>query len=308
MATVLLSGGSGFLGRHLITSFICNGHEVHNIGRMPSDKTTNNHILDLANFDAIRRVIKNIQPEYLFHLAGDASQQTLAGAMAVNTIFGDNVLRALEAETTAALFVGSAAEYGIIDKSQLPIKESMLTMPYSHYGISKLAATLYAINWQNERRKLVVVRPFSLLGAGERSYLAIGNFVNQIRAREATECRLETGNLNVPRDFVDVDDAVDLLWKLINCEQSYEQVINLCSGNPVCIGEMLKYLSERVEKKVSTHQVNRLMRPVDMPIHYGNNDKLQNLLGELQLTSWQASLDNIIRIEKLGSGDTWRTN
>ena len=140
------------------------------------------------------------------------------------------------------MMIGSAAEYGLVSVDQLPITENLTPKPYNLHGISKFAQTQIALSWYKPKRSLVVVRPFTIIGPGMPNYLAIGSFLQQIQSI-SDRGTLKTGNLNTARDFINVFDAAHLIWELINNENSYGEIINLCRGTSVPIIDIIKYMN-----------------------------------------------------------------
>ena len=296
MKKALLTGGSGFIGSHLIAKLKNENCDIVCMGRTAVDSCDNYIINDFANIDETRDIVNTVQPDYLFHLAGSVCLD-FQNSFRVNTIFGHNILKSISLlglETKIKiLFVGSAAEYGIVSQSDMPVTESTPTYPYSNHGISKLASTLSAISWSGDKKHLSVVRPFTVIGDGVPEYLAVGNFINQI-TNGYDGMTLKTGDLSTARDFVDVEDVVEIFWKLINNKKSYGQVFNICSGRPVMISEILEYIIDKVKIDINIQTSSDLIREIDMPVHYGSNKKLIELIGPMKFISWKESIDKIV--------------
>ena len=102
--------------------------------------------------------------------------------------------------------------------------------------------------WQQSHRKLVVVRPFNIIGENIPKHLAIGNFYSQIQLIPY-EGILKTGNLNIKRDFIDVYDVVCIMWKLINNNKAYGEVVNICTGTPSLLIDLVNQMISLSEKK-----------------------------------------------------------
>ena len=70
MAVVLVTGASGFLGRHALTALRSDGHEVHGLSRRPpADDACIWHVGDMLDADAVARLIRSLRPSHLLHLA-----------------------------------------------------------------------------------------------------------------------------------------------------------------------------------------------------------------------------------------------
>jgi len=296
MNKVLLTGGSGFIGSHLITKLKSENCDVACMGRTVVDSCDNFIVNDVTDINEIREIVNTVRPDYLFHLAGSVCSD-FQDALRINAILGHNILESISLSgldtKTKILFVGSAAEYGLVSQANMPVTEITATQPYSSYGISKLASTLNAVSWSNQKRHLSVVRPFTVIGSGMPTYLAVGNFINQI-THGYDGMTLKTGNLDSARDFIDIEDVVDIFWKLVNNHESSGQVFNLYSGSPITISEILEYIIYKVKIDINIETSDSLLRKIDMPIHYGSNKKLVELIGPMKFISWKESIDKIV--------------
>ena len=176
--------------------------------------------------------------------------------------------------------------------------EEFCCKPYSDYGISKLAQTHYASAWSMAGGKALVVRPFTILGKGMPVSLAIGDFAIQLLeiVRNGGNGTLSTGNLDVTRDFVDVNDVVDICWKLINLDKACGQVVNICSGNALNLRVIVEYMIQLVGGNVLLETKTDRIRSIDMKHHYGDNSKLMKLIGEFEFTPWQVSVKQMIEM------------
>ena len=65
---------------------------------------------------------------------------------------------------------------------------------------------------------------------------------------------METGNLNVFRDFLDINDLVFLTWKLMHKQESYGKIINICSGNPTNLREIVEFMIDYSGLKVKINE------------------------------------------------------
>jgi len=290
---VLITGAGGFLGQHLIHHLLQKDCKIYNLGNAKIKNSTYFCLNDAADKKAINNAVSKIQPDYLLHLAGTADTSDISNCFAVNTFFGSYLLEALKNSGldshTKVMMIGSASEYGLISQDQLPISENLPPKPFNLYGISKLAQTQIALSWHKPKRSLVVVRPFTIIGPGMPNHLAIGNFLQQIQSISDNGI-LKTGNLNTARDFIDVFDAAHLIWKLINNENSYGEVINLCRGKSVPIIDIVNYMLEFSGKEIQLITEKERTRANDMKLHYGDNRKLLNLIGNYKFTSWRTTL------------------
>lgn len=295
---VLITGAGGFLGQHLVSYLLDKDCKIYNLGNTKIKNSTHFLLDDITNKKLINNAISRIQPDYLLHLAGTADTSDISYCLKVNTLFSSYLLEAIknsDLEThTKVMIVGSAAEYGLVAEDQLPISENLSPNPSTFYGISKFAQTQIALSWQKPQNPLVVVRPFNIIGPGMPDYLSIGNFLTQIQSI-SNKGTLRTGNLNTERDFINVHDVTHIMWELINNKNSYGEIINICTGKPIPMIDIVNYILEHSGKEIELIRDEKRIRNNDIKFHYGNNFKLLKLIGNYEFTSWEETLAQTIK-------------
>ena len=166
----------------------------------------------------------------LFHLAGRAvgSERQLEQ---LNVEVATAIMQALRDVQRRPLLVccGSAAEYGSAIVDGLPVEEALSCAPVTAYGASKLAQTKAALAFaESTGTRVLMARIFNPIGPGMPAHLALAEFARDIAA---LGCRgiLQTGNIHVSRDFIDIRHVsaalIRLAWHPDACG-----VVNICSG------------------------------------------------------------------------------
>ena len=194
------------------------------------------------------------------------------------------------------ILTGTSAEYGLISNEQLPITENTPAKPYDHYGISKLAQTLMGVRESRDGLPLVMIRPFNIIGPGMPSHLALQSFVQQIIKiiQKEAEPIIETGDLSPSRDFVDVRDVADSIWQLLNSPSAYGEVINICTGIGTSVDDLLTRLINMADINAEIRTDQRKIKPVDIPVHFGSNEKLRKLIGFTPKRNLETTLKDIL--------------
>ena len=294
---VLITGAGGFLGGNLAKFIAQEGCEVYTLGSKPISGYNHFFLDSPINKKLIHDAVSKVMPNLIFHCAGSTNQEAILDAFCVNTFYAAFILEALDdlglSDKTKVMIIGTSAEYGHISEEQLPISEVLNPKPFNLYGKSKLAQTELSLIWQSNKNPLLVVRPFNIIGPGTPNHLVVGNFLQQINSMNQKGI-LRTGNLSTARDFIDIDDAVRIMWKLIHSDRSYGEVINLSRNQAVKIIDIVNYLIEESGKKIELISDKSRFRENDIPIHYGDNTKLLDIIGEFTFTDWNNTLKKTI--------------
>jgi GDP-4-dehydro-6-deoxy-D-mannose reductase len=253
---VLITGATGFAGRHLAKLCASSDAHVVGLGRRPQDRPAtadlNEYVaVDLASSLGTRAAVRAASPDLIFHLAAEASVATswkgpdaTIGANLSSTL---NLLEAVRTNCPDArvLVACSGEEYGAHES--LPLTEEHTLRPQNPYAVSKAACDL-AAGFYHDAYGLHVVRlrAFNHAGPGQSDAYMVSKFARQIaeakaagRASEPAE--IVTGNLHVRRDFTDVRDVVRAYWLAL--DRAPPGVYNVCSGRSTEISEILAGLA-----------------------------------------------------------------
>lgn len=294
----IVTGSNGFLGQHVIRFIRRLNGKILTIGRHPN-KDNSSIFLNINDLkkQSFNNSIKKFKPDYIFHFAGDTNPIDNKVSEFVNFRFGLSLLNILEDlgldEKVKCLFLGTAAEYGKILPESCPLKENNFLKATSLYGKSKAKQTKKALEWSSDKRKIIVLRPFSVLGENMSLTSAFGRFIDQINANDESGF-LKSGNLNVYRDFIDVSDLIEIIWKLINNNAAYGQVYNICQGKPILLLDMVRYLLLKTKSNLKISNFHEKRIENDIGVIYGDNTKLKKIIGDFKFIYWKASIDRIL--------------
>lgn len=244
---VLVTGASGFLGRAVLQTLHGRGLEIFAVSRQSRPSVAAERCVVLSRPDeasAVRESMRAIEPQLVIHLAGISSFASYSDLYRANVVFAANLLDASMAMASAprVLLVGSAAEYGPVPEAHLPVREDFSCRPNTAYGISKLAQTNHALAAAMGGLPVAVARLFNPIGAGMPMTLALGNFADQIARMGAQGGVLTTGDLDVIRDFIDVDVAAAALVEVALKHRGDGEIVNVCTGQ----GQSLLHLTQRL--------------------------------------------------------------
>jgi nucleoside-diphosphate-sugar epimerase len=238
---VLVTGIEGFTGIHLRRHLERGGYEVHGIQLAPGDGKTV-YQADLLDLTSLARVIADVRPHHVIHLAGVSlvTHDDVAQIYNVNVTGTRNLLAALAAMPGGAprsvLLASSGNIYGNCDCD--PLSEDLSPRPANDYAVSKAAMEMVAGIWAG-RMPIAVVRPFNYTGRGQSENFLVPKIVSAFRRRLP---EIELGNIDVERDFSDVRDVVSAYGRLMAAEWS--GLTNICSGRAISLSRILALCGE----------------------------------------------------------------
>jgi GDP-4-dehydro-6-deoxy-D-mannose reductase len=293
---ILLTGATGFAGSYLAEALLSKpGVRLVGVSRRGDWPPEQQHLagrvalrsLDLGDAAALEALLREVEPEQIFHVAGYAhvgrSFQEADAAWAGNLTATRNLYEGVArwGGKPRILFVGSGLVYGDSDDPETPLHEQLLLRPNNPYAASKAAADL--LSYQFSRAPglaIVVARPFNHIGPRQSPEFAIASFARQVVAieRGAKEPVLETGNLSPRRDLTDVRDTVaayDLLMQHGRDGEAY----NVGSGQVYSMHTVLDRLLALAGLTVEIRQKAALLRSTDSPVVRVDASKLRRETG-----------------------------
>lgn len=292
---VLITGAGGFVAAHLVDFLRADEPDVEifgtarpqtTISRGPSADITSVEA-DLNDPAAAERVMDEVKPDRIVHLAGQSSVHRSwiepGATLRVNVLGLVNLLDAVRQRRLRpdVLVVGSAEEYGMVDPREIPLKETTPLRPSSPYAVSKVAqAALAGLYGPAGDMKVVLTRTFPHTGPGRGETFAESSFARQIAEIEAglKPPVLNVGNLEAVRDYTDVRDVVRAYWALLESGRPGE-AYNVCSGRGRRMKEMLDILLSHSQAQVEVKLDPKRLRPSDVPVLVGDPRKLRDDTG-----------------------------
>ena len=298
--SILVTGADGFLGQWVMKELVRNRLDVF----AWNGPQAYDNAIDLLDRDRVLDGMKASKPRVVLHLAGASSVaqswQDPGGAIAINVLGTLNLWQAArETNVDRFIYVSSAEVYAVDEKDIEPIKESRQCDPRNPYATSKHATEqlLGELSAQSST-KVVILRPFNIVGPGQRAGFVLTDFAREIiRVKKENRRRLLTGNLDVIRDFLDVRDAVRA-YRLL-CTENYQgNVFNICSG----IGRPLQDGIQAMLHLAGLPQVDiqrdsSKYRPNDRPVLIGNRSALSQAIDWVPTIPWELTLTDILAYE-----------
>jgi UDP-glucose 4-epimerase len=306
---ILVTGGAGFIGSHLIDKLVRKGFEVTVLDNFSTGRIENiKHHLEKEKFRFIESDIRDRNDveealegmDAIFHLAAITSipysMKYPKITYEVNVNGTRNLLEAcLRSNIERFIYLSTCAVYG--EPEYLPVDENHPTNPISPYAKSKLKAEQACMAFQEAYGlKTTIFRPFNIYGPRQRndSYGGvIANFIERLREGKPP---VIYGDGTQTRDFIYVEDVVRAFMTALNRDDAVGRIFNIANGVPTSINQLAQLLIEffRAEGIKSQHASPRRG---DIRHIYANIEEAKLRLGFEPQVSLKEGLSTLIEAE-----------
>ncbi|MDH2904537.1 MAG: GDP-mannose 4,6-dehydratase [Actinomycetota bacterium] len=291
----LITGGQGFVGRHL----------ARHLAEAGDDVTVADREVDVTNRAALLSAMTSATPDVVYHLAAMTSVAESWSRPAeytrVNVLGTAQILDVAHEVVPQArvVLVSSAEVYGIVREQDLPLTESSPTVPANPYSTSKLEAELVARDAVRSRHQgVVIARPFNHIGPGQSTAFVVPALVHRmIEATAEGRHFITVGDLSTRRDFSDVRDVVRA-YRLLGEWGRAGEAYNVASGHDIALSDLVDDLRRRINPNLELLVDPNLLRPVEVPVSRGSFEKLHDATGWEPTISLSQSLDDVIAAQR----------
>lgn len=294
---ILITGITGMVGSHLAEYVLREqpSVEVHGLTRWRSpldhirgiQHQVQLHDAELRDLHSMVRLMEEVRPDWIFHLAAQSYVSTSfiapADTLQTNVVGTTNLLDAVRMTgIDPRIHICSSSEvYGQVLESEVPIRESNEFRPASPYAVSKTGEDMIAKQYfLSYGIQTIRTRMFTHTGPRRGDVFAESAFAKQIAEIEAgvREGPMKVGNLDSVRTFADVRDAVRAYWLLLEkCEAG--EVYNIGGNRTMLVGEMLDLLKGMSSAKIEHVVDPALVRPSDVTLQIPDISKFQAATG-----------------------------
>jgi UDP-glucuronate 4-epimerase len=305
---ILVTGGAGFIGSHLVEKLLALGHPVAILDDFndfydPRIKHRNiaavkGHApvfqIDLRDNNAVRDLFHREKFDAVAHLAARAGVRP---SIAQPQLYYDanvaGTLHLLDAAHTAGIerviFASSSSVYGVC--KTVPFSEDFhLTQTISPYAATKIAGEFLCSTFSHlYRMRVVALRFFTVYGARQRPDLAIHQFTRKILDGEPID---QFGDGTTRRDYTYIDDIIQGVVAALNYDGAIWEIFNLGESETIQLKDLIAAIETAVGK---TAKVNRLQeQPGDVPLTCADISKARRLLGYNPVTKLRDGLPKFV--------------
>jgi len=305
---ILVAGGAGFIGSHLVERLLADGHNVvilddfndyydpkikrANIAAVSKDVRV--HDVDLRDAQKVASVFRNEKFDAIFHLAARAGVRP--SIQQPQLYYDTNVagtLHLLEGARTSGverfIFASSSSVYGAA-KTVPFSEEEHLTQTLSPYAATKIAGEFLCSTYSHlYKMQIVALRYFTVYGARQRPDLAIHQFTRKINAGEPID---QFGDGTTRRDYTYIDDILQGTLAALKYGGPPFDVFNLGESDTIQLKDLIAAIEKTLGKKA---KINRLPeQPGDMPLTCADISKARELLGYNPKTKFEDGLPKFV--------------
>lgn len=273
---VLVTGGDGFIGSHLVDRLLAEGATVRVLAHYtPSGRLGWLHgreadveILpgDVRDGDRVLQAVEG--QEVVFHLAAligiPYSYESPESYVQTNVMGTYHVLNSSRRAGVERVVHTSTSEvYGTA--LSVPIDETHPLQPQSPYSATKVGADMLAISFHRSfDLPVAIVRPFNTYGPRQSTRAVIPSLLGQMYGD--TE-RIRVGAVSPTRDFNYVSDTVNGFLAVATADRATGEVVNIGSGREISIGELIELLFEVTGQRKDIVVENERIRPTGSEVH-----------------------------------------
>ncbi len=305
MKRLLITGFSGFVSRHYLDHLKAKGeaYQVLGVDVNPPKFSPESYApvlqiefmsVNLLDEEKVGAMIADFRPDLVLHLASFSSVayswEHPAECFHNNTKIFLNLAEAVRAAglmECRILSVGSSEEYGNVSEDEMPLREDRKLYPVSPYAVARVAQEMLAkVLVEGYGMKILLTRSFNHMGPYQDQRFVVPSFIKrimEIRDAGRTEGEIETGDVSIVRDFVDVRDVVRA-YDLLLQNGTPGEVYNICGGKGMTLRGVIDEIANLLGVEVKTKTDPSLVRPGDNHVIIGSSEKIFRELG------WEATI------------------
>jgi nucleoside-diphosphate-sugar epimerase len=304
---LLITGVSGFIGQHLVEA-LADRYEIHGVYESPASRLKNlqlpferQHVCDLKNAAAVERVVADVDPHFVLHLAAKSEVAlSFSNYLEVTDVNYRGTVALAEAcrkhAPSLKLFVMASTmeTYGHQDPADGPFTEDTEQRPMAPYAVAKLACEKYLAYMQYAYEfPFTILRQTNAYGRRDNDFFVVERIITQMLQGDV--CNL--GEPDPVRNFLWIGDLVELYSRILSApELALGETFVTGPDNGLTIRELAHLIRSKLDWQgtINWHTIPK--RPGE--IYYLNSraDKAERVLGWTPKVSLSEGLDRTIAI------------
>jgi GDP-4-dehydro-6-deoxy-D-mannose reductase len=326
---ILITGGTGFVGTHLIRFlkstearlFVVSHREADPTAAASREPGAEYCKADIRNEEEIRSLVCAVNPNQIYHLASISSVpeswRDPRNTFEVNVIGSYNLFQAaMRLDSPPRILNVSTSQ--VYAQSATALTENSPLHPDNPYAATKAMSELLQVQFYKLGiGGIVTARAFNHSGPGQLPAFVLSSFAKQLAEMERGLCPpvLKVGNIQVIRDFMDVRDVVKAYCGLLQ-KGVIGEIYNVCSGRGYVLADLVNELMKICAVPVKIEIDPSRFRPSELPTIVGDASRLrgatgwkpqipmQDTLKDL-LAYWRKSIDDSLAMGKPPLTERW---
>ena len=307
MKKVIITGGTGFIGSHLVEVCVKNGFDVVAFDRYNSDNNwgyleysrykSNIEVIlgDIRDYDSVFKAMKGC--DYVFHLAAligiPYSYSSPLAYLRTNIEGTYNVLESVKNHNLEQALITSTSEtYG--SAQYTPIDESHPLVGQSPYSATKIAADQLAISYfRSFELPIKIVRPFNTYGPRQSTRAIIPTIISQALNNKKI---IKLGSLTPTRDLTYVTDTCNGFLEILKSNELFGEITNIGMNKEISIGSLVNLILDQIGISLEILSSNERIRPKKSEVDrlVCDNSKLINKTNWKPEFSLELGIKNVI--------------
>lgn len=297
---ILITGANGFIGKRLITSlqtysdiqiYALSRYDIH-IGNVISIKC------DVLNKTEVETVFAANHFDTVIHLAAITAHEEIVGnrvkAFETNLYGTMNILNSFNRHCKNAQFIYASTGKVYGKTNEMPITEQAVTNPLNILGKTKRITEQVIDFYASQENRYLNCRIFNIYGEFQKRNFLLPTIIDQLDKPFVT-----LGALKDYRDYLYIDDLLSAIQLCVVNPKKFASVdyINIGSGEPTCVADILRELEQLLNRKIEIHTDVSRFRKDETPVEFCSNEKLWKLVGWKPLFSLHNGLEKALLAE-----------
>ncbi len=289
---VVVTGGAGFLGSHVVKELLEKNNEVvvlddFSNGKMAHLQAMQEHPLltvikgDIVNVDDVKKAFVGAQ--VVIHLAVLDLRQSIKEPHRVNTVIVDGTMNCLDAARAngVELFLNCSSSEAYGSAEYVPMDEQHPLRPETPYAAAKVAQDMYTFSYgRTYGVPWTTIRPFNMYGPNSHWQGFRGELIPKMIVRAMNKQPLVLfGEGQQTRDFLYVEEAAKAVVSVADNPACQNRDINFCTGKETSVRRIAELICENFNLSPEQYIQKQPARPGDVMRHMGDNTAFQELVG-----------------------------
>lgn len=250
----IVTGGSGFIGSHLVDMLISKGHKVSIVDNLSTgsiknvNKKANFYLSDITNKKSLEKIFRKEQPDYVFHLAANTNVplsvkdprydfSSLEGSINIISLSCEHAVKKL-------IYSSSGFIYG--NTTSLPISENEPFQPVSPYSITKISSEYYIRYYHQTKGLPYLIFRFATVYGPRQEKGAMADYITKLSTDQQAEIY---GDGSKTRDYIYIKDVVDILTRTYNSNINTEMpIFNIGTAKQTSLKELYHTIARILKK------------------------------------------------------------